>query len=479
MKTLAIITTTALLMGGSVRAGTLSPADVDAEAKWLAHLDMEAFQRSTIGAYAVKQIRQRMEEENESPIGIDVDMALSEIHSVTAYGSEFKDRPEERSALVMRTGNRARAIIDGFIANAEATAEGEPPVKPVVGSDLSAYELEGGVFFAFAQDNVLIASKSFAQLLRANAILEGEAASLAQSDSELLQAEPEGFFFVASVNELDTLDGVPPQARILQKATGGQLSIGEVGAMLRSNLVLATQDNQVADQLYRIVQGMIALASFAEVEDESFALLTENLAVSKGDRQVSIDFVMEAQRFIDFIEPIVAERAKSDADGQEGKGSEEPEGEDYVDDAVGGERLRVANVDAKSDNGNLPRNATDADPESYWGSNGRGQWIRFELESFSLVREVQVAWHEGDRRQHRFAVEISPNGVNWERLIALRSSGTTAGLESYNIPDVATQWIRLVCDGNTESDANAIADIRFLGEASYELPETVAGGGGV
>jgi len=367
--------------------------------------------------------------------------------------------------------HRLRAIVDALIASEEATKGEESEIQAVEGKPFPTYLLGGELYVSIPGETLFVGSKSYAQIERAMDVLMGRAPSLDSGASNLVRGETEGFFLFASASGLKSLEGMPPQARILQQATGAQFSLGEMGSDLRSQLVLSTENATVSNQLYRIIQGMLALASFAQVENESLSTIVRNAQVEQSPEFVSVDLRYPAEGILKIVEPLIKGEGKVGAGGHEpGKKRDDGMAEAVVDDEVGGEELRVLNVDAQSDNGNLPRHAVDGDPESYWGSSGRGQWIRFQLESHSLVRELQIAWRRGDERRHRFTAQTSPDGVAWEKGIDLISSGATADFESFNIPDTATKWLRLWCNANTVDSMNTISEIRFLGESSYVVP---------
>ena len=102
------------------------------------------------------------------------------------------------------------------------------------------------------------------------------------------------------------------------------------------------------------------------------------------------------------------------------------------------------------------------------------QWLRCELESPSLLREVQIAWKDGAAKKIRFSVQTSRSGSEWKTLAMRTSAGSTAGLESYNVPDTATQWVRIMVPSPTGDGVTAISDLRFFGDANVALPPTPA-----
>ena len=75
---------------------------------------------------------------------------------------------------------------------------------------------------SFPQEGLIVSSKSFDQIERAMEIIEGDLENLVESGSEIMLSEQPGFFFLATVDGLGSIRGVPPQARIFQKAKGGR-----------------------------------------------------------------------------------------------------------------------------------------------------------------------------------------------------------------------------------------------------------------
>ena len=126
----------------------------------------------------------------------------------------------------------------------------------------------------------------------------------------------------------------------------------------------------------------------------------------------------------------------------------------------------LINVVAATDNGQSgagsgPDQAIDdnLDPASRWESPGDAMTITFDLGVRYLVREVGVAWFEGDQRVASFSVFASVDGVNFESLLTdQQSSGTTQGFERYDAPDTPARYIRIENYGNSLNSDNAIIE---------------------
>jgi len=111
--------------------------------------------------------------------------------------------------------------------------------------------------------------------------------------------------------------------------------------------------------------------------------------------------------------------------------------------------------------GNGPDKAIDDDLSavSRWETTGDSITITFDLGVRYLVREIGIAWFEGDQRVASFSVFASEDGVNFESLLANQeSSGETTSFERYDTPDTPAQYIRIENYGNSLNSDNAIIE---------------------
>lgn len=272
-------------------AGPLVETQVAKDAKWLAHIDMERLLQSSFGDLATAKLKQQIAAANSSKVSVDVDLLLSEIKSITAYGASFAEGGDIDGVLVLQAGDKLQAIVDGFLAHMEMNAEeGEVPFKRLEDKPYDAYLFGEELFVAYPENGVVMASKRFDRIEQAYGVLQGRSASLADAEEALVLNPGPGFFLLASATGLHQLKDVPPQARMLQKTKGGQLSLGEWEGEARANLILTAESREVSLQLYRIVQGMVALASFTQVENQSMMEVVNRVQVRQEGDFVSVDF---------------------------------------------------------------------------------------------------------------------------------------------------------------------------------------------
>ena len=122
--------------------------------------------------------------------------------------------------------------------------------------------------------------------------------------------------------------------------------------------------------------------------------------------------------------------------------------------------------------GNLPENTLDGDLSTYWAADGTQMRIDFCLgEEIQSVSAIKIAFHEGDKRQSRFDIFYSENGVNWRVVKAGNtSSGSTADFETFEFSQpIDAKKIRLI----GKDYRMAISEVKFdLATTSTPLVET-------
>ena len=144
------------------------------------------------------------------------------------------------------------------------------------------------------------------------------------------------------------------------------------------------------------------------------------------------------------------------------------------------EGTNLINVVAAADDGlsvvgGEPGMAIDdnLDPSSRWESPGDARSITLDLGARHLVREVGIAWFDGDQRVATFSVLASEDGVDFTSLLAdQQSSGATTSFERYDAPDTPARYLRIDNFGNTVNMDNAIVEATAFG-CTLDTPTAV------
>ena len=314
------IKTALLLMlaacAGSALAGPLAKENIDANAKWLLHLDVDQFRESRLGKFLIKEVLlKKMDEAKASAnnllTNLDAVKIIGQIHSLSAYGTSFETDANLRrqgifdsvpelvvgtsletgaslkGVLLLQVEPETRKILEGLAAGLLLQGDGTLTKTNEGGVDL--YSVKDQLFVSPQDKGLILLSKSKAMIKEAMAVRTDKSKSLLASkaftdfppiaDSIILMAVAEGF--------QDNLP-IPPEAQVLRKADGARVVLGETTGNLLLNVALKVKDPAVLKQIQQVVEGILALASLSQSENKELQQLVQSVKVVATEKVVSV-----------------------------------------------------------------------------------------------------------------------------------------------------------------------------------------------
>ena len=113
----------------------------------------------------------------------------------------------------------------------------------------------------------------------------------------------------------------------------------------------------------------------------------------------------------------------------------------------------ASRVTASTQDTNVPGNTVDGSLATRWSGYGDGAWIAYDLGAERLVTQVRIATYNGNARRGRFDIQISSDTVGWSTVKSAMTSGTTTGLESFDVP-ASTRYLRYLGHGFVSNGTN-------------------------
>ena len=112
---------------------------------------------------------------------------------------------------------------------------------------------------------------------------------------------------------------------------------------------------------------------------------------------------------------------------------------------------------------------------SRWAGSGTPVNLTTQLDNTSDVTQVGIAWGRGDTQSYTFEIYARPGtSGTWTKVYDDVSSGTTAGIEVYDVTDIAAQQIRIKTFSNSAGSSwTNIAEVEVYGSG-----ESSGGSGG-
>lgn len=292
-------------LAASVAAGPLQPRDIAAEAKWVAHLDIERFKETDLGRLIGAGL---LDKQLAKPVAdlkreLNFDLDWRRIRSLTVYGTNMKKKPDANAVLIIRSDLDIKdAVEDAIEKLALAGVQESKRLRRIEGTDHDLYALGDKGFAALLADNTVVAGREREQVEAAVKVLRGDSVNLASTRK--LADFPAGkadflFFGVleAPANEMT----LPPQAAALKTITGGRLGLSEESSNLAASLALKARSTESATQLQQSVQGLMALVALSKPDDERVQELVRSARVHSNESVVTVGLHYPSERIAEAI----------------------------------------------------------------------------------------------------------------------------------------------------------------------------------
>ncbi len=299
--------TVVALSGFASYAAPVRTAHVAADAKWLLHLDLTQFRQSQIGGHLSTNFLDKELAKAQAGLqqAINIKLPLDAIASLTAYGLDFNPGPQTKGVLLVSLNLKTNPVVllDAAVAALSLmNPEAESPFKRLTNSATPLYAVQKELFIAVPSQDILVLGKSQEQIVEACDVMKGKAPNLAGSKSfSDFPKAPEGFIFLAVAEGFAANAAIPPQARVLQMADGARIVLGEKGDNLFLNLALKAKTAENATQMQQVFQGMLALLTLSQMENQELMQLAQGIKVTGTDRLVSVGFEHPVAKILDHI----------------------------------------------------------------------------------------------------------------------------------------------------------------------------------
>lgn len=332
--TLAATVSPLLALAAMPASARFDPAVVPAEAQWVLYVDVNTLRTSALGTELMAMVPSIDLDSEQLPLKVNLPKLIESIGSATAYGTNFSEDPEKMDgALVVRGTEDLRKVVQGFLI-AGATAEdgkSEMDIAEIKDLGVEAYQLEDEVIVALPPGDAILVGKSRESLTAARALLSNDKGSMAKAKNSvltpLIPKSAQTYILVASLvpQGHDLVDGDGPEARILKMAKAASVAIGEDGAMTTARIQIDATDSDMADKLIKILQGAVAMLSFAETDDAALAAFLRSVTVERTGTGAMLNLAYPTERLVQMLKTLREEQAAAHTHVSERRNSRGPE----------------------------------------------------------------------------------------------------------------------------------------------------------
>lgn len=268
---------------------------IPANAKWLLHVDGAAFRKSRIGAMILEERLEPEVGKAEKHSGVELNFSFRDINSVTAFGSRVGEGGERDAVLLLDTTADLRADAEKLLARKAENPGLALPIAKLSEDGVEFYTVGGELIVAQAEKNLWVISKNKTAALAARDVVLGKAPALKDGAFLNYPAVTNSFFFLAAA-ETSGAGGLPAQARILQKADGVRVAVGERGEKLFLNLMLRAKDPDTLAQIRDVISGLKALVALGGAGNEDLATLSSSAQITSDSEVVSVNLFLPVSR---------------------------------------------------------------------------------------------------------------------------------------------------------------------------------------
>ncbi len=281
MRNLAMAMAAVLFPASVCYGDALKIDQVSSSAKWLVHVDVDAFNASQTGALVKTEILAQHADRLEgikTTFGFD---PLQDIRALTLYG---EDAARENAVVVARGRFDAEKLI--ALAKLNPAYEQIPYGALTIRKWHDAGKDGFGCFFAA---DTLILGGRLDVLRSALDVLGGTKPHLA-ADTGLggMAAAANGAILFAAGDGLGGMQGMQPNAAILKNSQTASLRVSEVNGELQVEVSLAAPNAEKAEQVVNVLKGMIAAGLLAQDQNPVLARLAQAVRLNVEGSQIKL-----------------------------------------------------------------------------------------------------------------------------------------------------------------------------------------------
>ena len=276
-------------------AATVSKADISSDAKFVAHLDLDAFRASKIGTTLLKKIRK--EEGREK---LDALVEIIGFDPLTALkGATMSGNGEEDNGILVVRHKANNTKLLAFMKLDEHYRKTEHGKHEIHGAGDRGDGKRGYVSFVNDTTAVLAPSRELAgdgiDLVNGKGAAKQIPPSLESAGKKATNA------FITAYADIESQE--IDDENFSQMVRQGALVMGESDGKLILSVAVDTYDADTAQQLEAMVNGLIGFAKLGQDENPEVKAILKGLKVAREKVTVSIHFAIDVDKFFELIDP--------------------------------------------------------------------------------------------------------------------------------------------------------------------------------
>ncbi|MBN2296798.1 MAG: hypothetical protein JXM70_30510 [Pirellulales bacterium] len=286
----------------AARGEPLDRKEIDADAKWIFHIDFDAGKATKVG-YKVYEdwlshgfAKATLQDVRET-IGLDL---LADVRGITFYSTGFEIYGGVVIVRAKVDRQRLLGILDGNATHEQTIYAGHKLhtwVQEVEG-------LKSEVTGCFYRPDMVIVGRKAAEVKTALDVLDSKKPNLADSKSVLNRKASKGTVFELGASGLSDLDSdkIPFVSPVIRHCRAILIDIGEDDRQVFVSARLDTKTIEAARPIQDIIGGFLAMKRLERADDKIFIKSLDGMKLKADNDTVQIDWRMPGPAVMRLIE---------------------------------------------------------------------------------------------------------------------------------------------------------------------------------
>ena len=287
------------------QAAKVDKINISKDAKFAAHLDLDAFRASEIGTTMLKKMRQDF----SLPEGSEKLDALVEIigfDPLTAFQSAtLSGNGEEDNGILVVKHKATSTKLLAFMKLDEHYRKTEHGKHEIHGAGDRGDGERG--YVSFVSDTTAVLAPSREQAAKAIDLVNGKGAARQVPPSLDMISKKAKSVFLMAYADVESLKEHIDDLNVNQMAKQAALVLGESDGKLVLSLAVDAYNADTAEQMEAMVNGLIGFARLGQEENPEIKDVLKGLKVTRNEATVSIHFAIGVDKFFELIDPALKE----------------------------------------------------------------------------------------------------------------------------------------------------------------------------
>ena len=297
-----LILTLAITTG---QAAKVDKINISKDAKFVAHLDLDAFRASEIGTTMLKKMRQGFSlPEGSEKIDALVEIIgfdpLTAIQSATLSGNG----EEDNGILVVRHKAASTKLL-AFMKLDEHYRKTEHGKHEIHGAGDRGDGERG--YVSFVNDTTAVLAPSRELSAKAIELVNGKGTAKQVPPSLGSISKKVKNIFLMAYADVESIKEHIDDSNLSQMGKQAALVMGESDGKMVLSLTVDAYDADSAQQMEAMVNGLIGFARLGQEENPEIKDILKGLKVTRNDVTVSIHFAISVDKFFEMIDPALKE----------------------------------------------------------------------------------------------------------------------------------------------------------------------------